>query len=95
MSVNYPPPGKPWHFAVFCDTCHRCIDRDRLYMVTDECWSRAGLTAEQDACLCCLDKLLPGGLRRSDFTEAPINGEILFLMDIATRETQTCAKLQE
>jgi len=70
---------------VVCNKCHIPISH---YMVTDEVWREAVPNYDKliknkkhyNLCLWCLEKKLKVKIRISDFTDAPINFEIIFIM---------------
>jgi len=67
--------GLPRPSQVVCVDCAvNTIAIDEYYMVHDHLWERAGMATDGGMlCIACLETRLGRDLKRTDFTDAPIN----------------------
>ena len=67
--------------------CHDCSEIDGGYMLTDELWEQAtrGDPTIRRLCIACSTKRLDRPLSRDDFSGAPINQPLLWVLDETNR----------
>ena len=72
--------GKRGKYARCIDAKNGCLKRGKTdsFMVSNEVWIAANLKGDDFCCLTCLERRLGRELTKDDFTNAPINDEILW-----------------